>query len=487
MSDKTSVSAPAMDVVIGLEVHAQLATESKIFCACPTKFGEAPNSQICPVCTGLPGTLPVFNRRAFELALRAVIALGGTVTRRVKFDRKNYFYPDLPKNYQISQYDLPVGKGGYVEIATPKGLKKIPLIRLHLEEDAGKLIHEPAKGVSLVDFNRSGVPLLEIVSTPEITSPDEAYSYLVNLKAILRSIGVSEADMEKGHLRCDTNISLRKTAKDPFGPKVEIKNLNSFKFVRAALQYEIQRQTEMILSGSPLVQETRLWDAGSQKTAAMRTKEEAHDYRYFPEPDLVPFEIDQRLIDATARAMPELPKEKKERFKAKFHLSDYDTDLLLQDDDSTQLFEALAQRYTNFKNLANWIIGPFFAYLNECDRGAGERGAAFQNGFIELLEVVDEGAVSLRTCKEIVFPEFMRTGKSPRGIIKERQLSQISDESLLDEVIAKVIRQNEKTAKDYRSGKETALGFLVGQVMKETKGKANPHMVNQMIRERLAK
>ena len=481
---------PAVDVVIGLEVHAQLATQTKIFCGCPTSFGAAPNTQICPVCCGFPGTLPVLNRKAFELGLRAVVALDGKINKRVKFDRKNYFYPDLPKGYQISQYDQPIGIGGSVEIAMPEiagsgGTRRINLIRLHLEEDAGKLIHDAEKGSSHVDLNRAGTPLAEIVSEPELKSPEEAHAYLVNLKAILKAIGVSEANMEKGHLRCDANVSVRKSPKDPLGTRVEIKNLNSFKYVRSALRYEIQRQAGLVLKGESVTQETRLWDDAAGRTVLMRSKEQAHDYRYFPDPDLVPFEVDPAEVEKIRAALPELPKQKKIRFKEKYKLGDYDTDLILQDEEYTALFEGLAKEYPNYKNLANWLTGPLFGHLNETSGGLG--AARFDRaGFLELMKAVDDGTVSLKAAREVVFPEWLASQKSPRAIVAEKGLGQISDRAALDAGVEEAIRANEKSVNDYLAGKENALMFLVGQVMRASKGKANPNLVNEMVREKLA-
>lgn len=477
--------APPLDVVIGLEVHAQLATQTKIFCGCPTVFGAPPNTQVCPVCCGFPGTLPVLNRKAFEYAVRAVVALEGRVNARVKFDRKNYFYPDLPKNYQISQYDQPIGVGGSVEIAMPEGTRRINLVRLHLEEDAGKLIHDAEKGSSHVDFNRAGVPLAEIVSEPELKTPEEAHAYLTNLKAILKAIRVSDVDMEKGHLRCDANVSVRKSPNDPLGTKVEIKNLNSFKYVRSALRYEIERQADLFHKGEKIAQETRLWDDATGRTILMRSKEQAHDYRYFPEPDLVPFVVDPAEVERVRAAMPELPKQKKIRFKEKYKLGDYDTDLILQDEQFTALFEGLARDCANYKTLANWLTGPLFGRLNET--GVELDAAAFdRSGFIELLAAVDDGTVSLKVAREVVFPEWFETHKRPRAIVAEKGLGQISDRSALEAAVEEAIRANEKSVSDYLAGKENALMFLVGQVMRASKGKANPNLVNEMIREKLA-
>jgi aspartyl-tRNA(Asn)/glutamyl-tRNA(Gln) amidotransferase subunit B len=472
------------DVVIGLEVHVQLATNSKIFCSCATKFGASPNSQVCPVCAGLPGVLPVLNRQVFELGLRAVLALNGNVTKNIKFDRKNYFYPDLPKNYQISQFDLPVGRGGHVEISTPSGPKKIQLTRVHLEEDAGKLIHDDSRGLSFVDFNRAGTPLIEIVSEPELKSPDEAYAYLVNLKAIMKAIGVSEVNMEMGHLRCDANISLRRKATDPLGVKVELKNLNSFKFVKAALHYEISRQAETLDEGQTLAQETRLWDDRKGKSFTMRSKEEAHDYRFFPEPDLVPFEVDQATLQRIQKEMPELPDVKKKRFMNKYNLSDYDTDLILHDDVFTATFEDLAVDYQNYKNLVNWMTGPIAAFMNENRFSTGDLQLP-KKSFLELLQMVDKGEVSLKVSREIIFPELMKSKDSPRKIAEAKKLSQISDKGSLETVVLSVLDKHKKSVEDYKAGKVQALSFLMGQVMRETKGKANPNLVNQLMKEKL--
>ncbi len=473
-----------MDIVIGLEVHAQLATRTKIFCGCATAFGMPPNSQVCPVCTGMPGVLPVLNRKAFELAMRAVLALEGKVNPFVKFDRKNYFYPDLPKNYQISQYDMPLGSGGVVEISTQEGTKKIHLTRVHLEEDAGKLIHDQAPGQSLVDFNRSGVPLIEIVSEPEIRSPEEAYQYLGNLKAILKATGVSDVDMEKGQLRCDANISLRPKGDSRMGVKVELKNLNSFKYVRLALEYEAKRQSGLLDQGEAVIQETRLWDEATGKTLPMRAKEEAHDYRYSPEPDLVPFVVDKKWIEEVRSSLPELPKEKKARFMKDYGLSEYDASVLLQDEDVASFYADAAAGYRNYKNLANWVTGTVMAYWNET--GGEFRGLHLDRGkFVELLNLVDQGKISQKVGREEVFPEFARTGKSPTGLVEEKSLLQISDEGALEGIMDKVIQENPRVAQEYQEGKEKALQFLVGQIMRQTKGKANPHVVNKVLQKKL--
>lgn len=471
-------------VTIGLEVHSQLNTRTKIFCGCELKFASPPNSLVCPVCLGLPGVLPVLNREVFLLGLRAVLALGGAPSQLIKFDRKNYFYPDLPKGYQISQYDCPLGQGGIVEIETGGVAKKIRLNRIHLEEDAGKLIHDQSPDKSLVDLNRAGTPLIEIVSEPELSSPDEAVDYLTNLKAILKSIGVSECDMEKGHLRCDANVSLRKSVADPLGKKVEIKNLNSFKAVKLSLQYEIKRQTEALLSGETLAQETRLWDDTQQKTFSMRSKEEAHDYRYFPEPDLVPFSVTQEEIQSERLKIPELPKQKKERLVREFQLSEYDAGLLTQDQFVADFFVKTVNKTSGkgAKNIANWIIGPVFTALNE--QGKDLSATQLTPDLLAKLDgLVAGGKISLQAAKEKVLPEMIEKGRDPEQVISEKGLAQVSDDSALRQWIREVCDENPKVVQDFKSGKETAAMFLVGQVMRKSKGKANPGKVQDLVRQ----
>ncbi len=472
------------DIVIGLEVHCQLASKTKIFCGCSTEFGKTPNSQVCPVCAGLPGTLPVLNEKVFEYGMRAILALGGKVAPLVKFDRKNYFYPDLPKGYQISQFDKPIGIGGGIEIENEDGPKYINLTRLHLEEDAGKLTHQP-NGESLVDLNRAGVPLAEIVSEPELKTPEEAYQYLTNMKAILKASGVSNCDMEKGQLRCDANISLRKTANDPFGDRAEIKNVNSFKYVRAALEYEIKRQAKILDEGGVITQETRLWNAVEGKTYSMRTKENAHDYRYFPDPDLVPFEVDAKIVQSIKASMPELPAQKCIRLVEEFGLSPYDTKQLVTNEYLCILFEQLAAKYKNYKSLVNWLLGVVAAAANEqgCEIDALEMNA---DQFIEILQLVDVGTISLKVAKEEVFPIFLKEHTAPQVIIQTKGLAQISDFGAIEKQADEVIANNPKSISDYKSGKTNALMFLVGQVMRGSKGKANPNMVKEMLEKKLS-
>ncbi|MFT5207405.1 MAG: aspartyl-tRNA(Asn)/glutamyl-tRNA(Gln) amidotransferase subunit B [Candidatus Omnitrophota bacterium] len=472
------------DIVIGLEVHCQLASKTKIFCGCSTEFGKTPNSQVCPVCAGLPGTLPVLNEKVFEYGMRAILALGGKVAPLVKFDRKNYFYPDLPKGYQISQFDKPIGVGGGIEIENEGGPKFINLTRLHLEEDAGKLTHQP-NGESLVDLNRAGVPLAEIVSEPELKTPEEAYQYLTNMKAILKASGVSNCDMEKGQLRCDANISLRKTVNDPFGDRAEIKNVNSFKYVRAALEYEIQRQAKILDEGETIIQETRLWNAAEGKTYSMRTKENAHDYRYFPDPDLVPFEVDMKMVQSIKESMPELPAQKCIRLVEEFGLSPYDTKQLVTHESLCILFEQLATKYKNYKSLVNWLLGVVAAAANEKSCEIDGLGMDADQ-FIEILELVDAGTISLKVAKEEVFPVFLKEHTPPQAIIKAKGLAQISDVGAIEKQADEVIANNPKSVSDYKSGKTNALMFLVGQVMRGSKGKANPNMVKEMLEKKLS-
>jgi aspartyl-tRNA(Asn)/glutamyl-tRNA(Gln) amidotransferase subunit B len=475
-----------MLTTIGLEVHTQLNTRTKIFCGCAIRFGSEPNSLVCPVCLGLPGVLPVLNKEVFLLGLRAVLAFGGTPSERIKFDRKNYFYPDLPKGYQISQFDQPLGRGGSVEVAVDGRAKTVRLNRIHLEEDAGKLIHDQSKESSFVDLNRAGVPLIEIVSEPDLESPDEAYAYLANLKAVLRSIGVSECDMEKGHLRCDANVSVRRTSADPLGKKVEIKNLNSFKAVKLALQYEVKRQSEACEKGEAIVQETRLWDEPRQKTVPMRSKEEAHDYRYFPEPDLVPFFVTPAEIERERALIPELPQAKKERFMKSYQLSDYDAGLLSSEKEIAACFEqSLKYAGMNAKMIANWMTGPVFAYLSEHNTTL-ERTKLTPVLLAGTAGLVQEGKVSLQAAKEKILPEVIEKGSDPGKVLAEKGLAQVSDDSALEGWVLETFSANPKVVEDFLSGKDTAAMFLVGQVMKKSQGKANPGKVQELVRKKLA-
>jgi len=467
--------------VIGLEVHVQLATDTKAFCGCRNEFGLKPNSSTCPVCLGLPGSLPVLNKKAFELSLKVALALNCQIQQFTKFDRKNYFYPDLPKNFQISQYDIPFSKEGFLEVEGQDYKKRVGIKRVHLEEDAGKLIHEG--GLSLVDFNRSGTPLLEIVSDPDIASPQEAYDYLIALKRILQYLEVSDCDMEKGTLRCDANISLCR-AEESLGAKVELKNLNSFKALKAALEYEEKRQRELLIGGCRVIQETRLWDDASCRTVSMRTKEEAQDYRYFPEPDLLTFTIDTKEIDRIKAEIPELPQLRRRRFMEDYNLSRYDADVLIADKSLGDYFESCLEIYGKPKIISNWLSGPVMSLMNERGVGIRELGIK-QKDLVDLISLVEKGTINNLTAKDVLV-EMLQTKKSPYDIIKERNLVQISDEDELSKLVEEVIKENEKSVNDYKKGKSGAIMFLVGQVMRKSRGKANPKLVQEIIRRRLS-
>jgi len=467
--------------VIGLEVHLQLSTRTKVFCGCSTLFGQSANSQTCPVCLGLPGSLPKLNAEAFRYAIKVALALGCEVQRFVKFDRKNYYYPDLPKNFQITQFDKPVAFNGEVILAYKDAPKMIRIKRVHLEEDAGKLIHEAAGAFSLVDYNRTGMPLLEIVTEPDIASPGEAYDYLVSLKAMISYLGVSDCDMEKGSLRCDANISMRPRGTSGLGVKVELKNMNSFKNVRAALEYEAARQAKALISGEKISQETRLWDVDKESTASMRSKEEAHDYRYFPEPDLVPLVIEKDTIEDIRREIPELPAAKAARFAADLKLSEYDAGVLVSDSRTAGFFEETIKLCGKPKAAANWITGGMMAEANERGVGIGGLGVTPQ-GLAGLIDMIEKGAISGKMAKDVL-TEAIKTKKDPAAIVGSKGLSQISDASALEPIIKSVVEKNAKSVGDYRNGKLNALGYLVGQVMKETGGKANPALVNELLKK----
>jgi len=470
--------------VIGLEVHVQLKTASKMFCGCTTEFGGPPNSHTCPVCLGFPGVLPVLNKRALFSAIRAALAVGCKVSDEVKFHRKNYFYPDLPKDYQISQYDEPLSEDGKIDVLADGKRRTIRIKRVHMEEDAGKLIHEEGENSSLVDFNRSGMPLLEIVSEPDISSPEEAYQYLTKLKLLLRYLDVSDCDMEKGSLRCDANISIRKKGDTGLGTKAEVKNMNSFKGVKSALEYEIERQVKCAESGERIVMETRLWDPARCVTVSMRSKEEAHDYRYFPEPDLVPFALDPSVVESERKGLPELPEAKKARFVGTFGLPEYDADVLVQEKYNADYFEACLGYYDKPKIISNWLMGDVAAFLNSKGMPITELKMRPQ-GLAGLLREIDSGKISGKMAKDIVL-EMCESGKDAAAIISEKGLSQISDTSELEKFADEAIAENTKTVEDFMKGKDSALMFLVGQVMKKTRGKANPAMVNEVLRKRIA-
>ena len=470
------------EVVIGLEVHLHLKTRTKAFCGCSTEFGKEPNSQVCPVCLGFPGSLPVFNRVALDYAIKVALALNCKVQEYTKFDRKNYFYPDLPKDYQISQFDLPLSRDGFLEINQQGEIKRIGIIRVHIEEDAGKLIHRDE--VSLVDFNRAGIPLLEIVSEPEMNSAQEAHEYLVTLKSVIEYLDVSDCDMEKGSLRCDANISLRKKG-DKLGTKIELKNMNSFKAVKDALDFEIERQAELLDEGKNIIQETRLWDARELKTMPMRTKEEAQDYRYFPEPDLPPFIIERNKIEEIRKGIPELPGEKMLRFMKDYGLSEYDAKILVFSQRNADYAEKCFKAYPkpDKKPIVNWLVGPAFAATSQSRPEISDLNISPEN-LVELISFVEKAEISNLSAK-LVFTEMIKTGKPPGTIISEKNLSQISDSGALNEIIELVIKENPRSASDYKAGKASALMFLVGQAMKKSQGKANPKVVQDILKRRL--
>lgn len=473
------------ETVIGLEVHVQLHTKTKIFCGCLTEFGEDPNSQVCEVCLGLPGTLPVMNKQALKYAIKTALALNCNIAHFSKMDRKNYYYPDLPKNYQISQYDIPLSYDGKVNINIEGREKSIGITRVHLEEDAGKLFHDEQAGQSRIDFNRTGTPLLEIVSEPDIRSPEEAFEYLKNLKAILQYLEVSDCNMEEGSLRCDANISLRPLGETKLGTKIEIKNLNSFKGVQKALQYEVERQAEILNEGGKLVQETRLWKADLEESFSMRSKEEAHDYRYFPEPDLVPLVISDDYISEIKATITELPQAKERRFIQQYDIPKYDAGVLTAQKDVADYFESCCSQYPEYKKISNWIMGDLLRNLNE-SRVLIKDTVIKPEMLVELIKLVGNGTVSGKIAKD-VFVEMFKDGKQASDIVREKGLVQISNESYLEEVALKVIEDNPKSVADFKAGKEQAIGALVGRVMKETKGKANPRMVNEILRKHLSK
>lgn len=472
------------DVVIGLEVHLQLNTQSKIFCSCSTQFGSQPNSQVCPVCLGLPGVLPVLNKEVLTKAVQAGLALNCTIASYSKFDRKNYFYPDLPKAYQISQYDKPICYNGSLEIAVKDAVKTIGITRLHMEEDAGKNIHSEDSDykVSYVDLNRTGVPLIEIVSEPDIASSEEAYQYLLKLRSILKYIDVSDCNMEEGSLRCDVNVSLKPAGTPTFGQRVEIKNLNSFRSVKSSLEYEIERQRKMLMQNEPIVQETRLWDSVRNITYSMRSKEEAHDYRYFPEPDLPPIEISHEFIMQLHKSLPELPQEKCNRFITHYELPHYDAQVLTSVKQLSAYYEAVVSHGAQPKKASNWIMSEVLAKIE--DPELIDSFIVTPQNIALLLKRIEDNTISGKIAK-VVFEQMLENGKDPDTIIDEQGLRQVTDTSAIEAIIDAVISSNQKSAEDYKNGKDKALKFLVGQVMKESHGKANPQIVNDILIKKL--
>jgi aspartyl-tRNA(Asn)/glutamyl-tRNA(Gln) amidotransferase subunit B len=483
------------EAVIGLETHCQLNTASKIFCQCSTQFDSPPNTNVCPVCLGYPGVLPVLNQAVLAAAVKLGLAINGQIAPYSKFDRKQYFYPDLPKNYQISQYDLPIVEHGSLEIelvdkkSKQVTRKTIGITRLHMEEDAGKLVHAGSDRLagsthSLVDFNRTGVPLLEIVSEPDLRSGQEAAEYAQALRQLVRYLGISDGNMQEGSLRCDVNISVRPVGQATFGTKVEIKNMNSFSAIQKAIEYEIERQIEALENGEPIVQETRLWEEGSQRTISMRKKEGSSDYRYFPEPDLPPLEVSEAQKKAWLAELPELPAAKRTRYEAEFGLSAYDARVLTEDREVAEYFEKALQTGGNAKLVANWITQDIAAHLNTNKINIGDLAFSPQ-GLAELVMLIEKGTISGKIAKEIL-PELLEKGGSPQKMVEAKGMTQLSDPAELGRIIAEILAAHPKELEKCRSGKGNMKGFFVGQVMKKTSGRADPKLTNQLLEQQLA-
>jgi aspartyl-tRNA(Asn)/glutamyl-tRNA(Gln) amidotransferase subunit B len=464
------------ETVIGLEIHAQLNTKTKIFCGCSTTFGAPPNSHTCPICLGMPGVLPVLNKAVVESAIKLGLATHSVINRFNQFARKNYFYPDLPKGYQTSQFDLPIVGRGEIEIEVEGVKKTIGITRIHMEEDAGKLIHDEVEPVSHVDLNRTGTPLLEIVSEPDMRSPEEAVAYLKKLHAIVRYLGICDGNMQEGSFRCDANISLRPVGQEEFGTRTELKNMNSFRHVQHALEYEVRRQRDMLLDGESIVQETLLWNPDKNCSESMRGKEDAHDYRYFPCPDLVPVEISDEWIEEVRKSLPELPDEKKSRFESEYGLPEYDAVLLTSDKEVADYFEQVVAGGIQAKKASNWIMTEL---LRELKGEAISDCKVRPDQLAALLLMVEKNTISGKIAKT-VFLDMMESGKDPELIVKEKNLIQVSDESELMAIVAEIIAANPTQAEDFRNGKSKIMGFFVGQLMQKTKGKANPKMANDL-------
>jgi aspartyl-tRNA(Asn)/glutamyl-tRNA(Gln) amidotransferase subunit B len=476
--------AAAYEPVIGLEIHAQLLTETKIFCGCSTRFGAPPNTNVCAVCLGLPGALPVLNRRAVEFAIRAAHALHCTVQPVSIFARKNYFYPDLPKGYQISQYERPIATDGFIEYEAGGAVRRVGIVRAHLEEDAGKSLHEgfpDSDRRTYLDFNRSGVPLLEIVTAPDLRSAADAGEFFSRLRAILVAVGINDGNMEEGSLRCDANVSMRPAGTEAFGTKAEVKNLNSFRHVQKALEYEIERQTELLRDGGRVVQETRLWDAGAGRTVSMRSKEEAHDYRYFPEPDLPPLEVDAAWVEEIRATLPELPDARRRRFVAQYAIPDYDAAILTQSRALGDYFEAAAAAAGNAKAASNWIMGELTRKLNELGVGI-DASAIGPEALAGLIRLVDSGTITGPIAKD-VFEKMYESGRSAETIVRDEGLAAMNDDAALEAAVRDALAAHATAVEQYRAGKQQTFGFLVGQVMKATKGKANPATVNALLKK----
>ena len=473
------------EVVMGLEVHAELATKTKIFCSCPTKFGAEPNTQVCPICMAMPGTLPKLNEKVVEYAVRAGLATNCTISRDSKNDRKNYFYPDTPRAYQISQFDKPLCEHGYIEIETSQGKKKIGITRIHIEDDAGKLNHDDLGGGALIDLNRAGVPLIEIVSEPDFRSIEEVDAYLRKLKSILEYVEVSDCKMEEGSFRADINTSIRPVGAEKLGTRTEMKNMNSFRSITRALEYEINRQVEVIDNGGKVDQETLRWDEVSGKTFSMRDKEDAQDYRYFPEPDLVAIKLSEEYIENIRKTLPEMPESRKERYLRDYKLSEKDAGIITASKYLSDLFEKASEICGNYKAVNNWIISDISRILNETEMDPIQIPFDAKQ-LAKLVELIDKGTISSSIGKKVLI-ELFENPRDPEDIIKEKGWIQISDEGAIKEVVLKIIEANSQSVADYKAGKDRALGFLVGQAMKETKGKANPQMLNKMFAEELKK
>lgn len=472
------------EAVIGLEVHAQLKTKSKMFCACATSINQTPNAIICPVCTGQPGTLPVVNKAAVEMAIKTGLALHGTIQEKSIFARKNYFYPDLPKGYQISQHELPLSTGGFIDIKTGNETRRVSIIRLHMEEDAGKLLHDFGhEESSHVDFNRCGVPLIEIVSGPDMRSPEEGGAYLKKLRNILVYLDVCEGNLQEGNFRCDANVSIMPVGSKKFGTRTELKNLNSFKAVEKALAYEIERQSKLLDEGKAVTQETRLWNDNTGQTEQMRTKEEAHDYRYFPDPDLLPLIVEGSWIEEIKKNLPELAEQKAARFVKDYGITEYDAAVITEDKALSDYFETCVAAYKEPKKIANWIMTELMRELKKDERELSQCPVA-PSSLAELVKIIDKGDISGKMGKE-VFEQMYKTGKAPDEIISEKGLKQVSDSGMIENIVDKVIKENQKQVEQYKSGKTALLAFFVGQVMKETKGQANPQVVNDIIKKKL--
>jgi aspartyl-tRNA(Asn)/glutamyl-tRNA(Gln) amidotransferase subunit B len=473
------------ETVIGLEVHAQLSTRTKIFCGCSTEFGKPANSNTCPVCLGMPGVLPVLNRKVVEYAVKMGLATSCTINRTNVFARKNYFYPDLPKGYQISQFDLPICEHGWVDIEAGGQAKRIGITRIHMEEDAGKLIHDEREPKSYVDLNRTGTPLIEIVSEPDLRSPEEAAAYLRKIHAILRYLDICDGNMQEGSFRCDANISLRPRGQKEFGTRTELKNMNSFRNVQRALEYEERRQRDLLLDGGTVIQQTLLWDPDRNQTNAMRSKEEAHDYRYFPDPDLIPVEISEEWIAAARQEQPELPEQRRQRFLSELELPVDDATILTSDRELADYFETALADYPNARKLANWIITELIRELNKGEELSLKDCRVTPAALAHLLALVEKGTISGKIAKT-VFAEMMASGKDAETVVKEQNLVQMSDEGDLARIVAEIIAANPEQVAQFRAGKTKVMGFFVGQLMQQTKGRANPQLANQLISKALA-